>query len=129
MSCPFKAKFPKVSVNVLCVGLSLLIVILSMGTACGHSSGPYYLWWTAQTFPRSEPCCGWKSTRDSLWLQDASRQQVSGNSEKQVLLHSGGYIAHPRTHREVKERKRERRRAREDSMVLPLLWTRMRCLR
>jgi len=56
-----------------------------------------------------------------LLLQDASQQQVSGNFEKQALLHSGGYVAHPRPQREVKERKRERMRVREDSMVLPLL--------
>lgn len=56
-----------------------------------------------------------------LLLQDASQQQVSGNFEKQALLHSGGYVAHPRPQREVKERKRERMRVREDSMVLAFL--------
>lgn len=56
-----------------------------------------------------------------LLLQDASQQQVSGNFEKQALLHSGGYMAHPGPHREVKERKRERMRVREDSMVLAFL--------
>jgi hypothetical protein len=54
-------------------------------------------------------------------LQEASQQQVSGNFEKQALLHSGGYMAHPGPHREVKERKRERMRVREDSMVLAFL--------
>ena len=54
MFCPFKAIFPKVSMNVFCVDLSLLIMILSTRTACGHSSGPYYLWCAAQTFPWSE---------------------------------------------------------------------------
>lgn len=56
-----------------------------------------------------------------LLLQDSSQQQVSGNFEKQALLHSGGYMAHPGPHREVKERKRERMRVREDSMVLAFL--------
>ena len=71
--------------------------------------------------PGQSQCCGWKSTWDSFTIARCIQQHVSGNFEKQALLHSGGYVAHPGPHREVKERKRERMRVREISMVLPLL--------
>ena len=57
--------------------------------------------------PAQSQCCGWESTWDSFTIARCIQQHVSGNFEKQALLHSAGYVAH-QGHTERLRREREK---------------------